>query len=105
VVAKVSWRLLPFLFILYIVACIDRINVGVARLQMPRDVPLDPGAYGFAAGLFFVGYFLFQVPSSLMLQRVGVRPWIACIMVLWGFTSSATSLVNGVASFCVALRP
>jgi ACS family tartrate transporter-like MFS transporter len=99
VVAKVSWRLLPFLFILYIVACIDRINVGVARLQMPRDVPLDAGAYGFAAGLFFVGYFLFQVPSSLMLQRVGVRPWIACIMVLWGLTSSATGFVSGVRSF------
>jgi ACS family tartrate transporter-like MFS transporter len=101
VVARVSWRLLPFLSLLYIVACIDRINVGVARLQMPRDVPLDPGTYGFAAGLFFVGYFLFQVPSNLVLQRVGVRPWIACIMVLWGFISSAHGLVKGVHSFCV----
>jgi ACS family tartrate transporter-like MFS transporter len=99
VVSKVSSRLLPYLFLLYIIAYIDRINIGVARLQMPRDLPMDPDVYGFGAGLFFVGYFLFEVPSNLILERVGARIWIARIMVLWGLVSASMMFVKSVQMF------
>jgi ACS family tartrate transporter-like MFS transporter len=102
-VAKISWRLLPYLFLLYIVAYIDRINISVAALQMPRDVPMDKAAYGFGGGLFFVGYFLFEVPSNLILARVGARIWIARIMVMWGIISSCMMFATTVPAF-YALR-
>jgi ACS family tartrate transporter-like MFS transporter len=101
VVSKVSWRLLPFLLLLYLVASIDRINVAVARLQMPRDVALSADDYGFGAGLFFAGYFLFQLPSNLILGRFGIRRWIGRLMILWGMVSAAMVFVQGVRSFCV----
>jgi ACS family tartrate transporter-like MFS transporter len=102
-VAKVSWRLLPYLFLLYIVAYIDRINISVAALQMPRDVPMDAAAYGRGGGLFFIGYFLFEVPSNLILARVGARVWIARIMVVWGLISSCMMFAKTVPAF-YALR-
>jgi len=98
-VAKVSWRLLPYLFLLYVVAYIDRINTSVAALQMPRDVPMDAAAFGRGAGLFFVGYFLFEVPSNLILARVGARLWIARIMVIWGLISSCMMFATTVPAF------
>jgi ACS family tartrate transporter-like MFS transporter len=101
VVRKVSWRLLPYLFLLYTIAYIDRINVGVAQLRMSQDLGLDPAVFGFGAGIFFVGYFLFEVPSNMVLARVGARLWIARIMVFWGIVSSALMFVSGVKSFYV----
>ncbi len=103
VLAKVSRRLIPFLFVLYVVAYLDRINVGFAALQMREDLGFTDAVYGLGAGIFFVGYFLFEVPSNLVLHHVGARAWIARIMITWGLVSAATMLVRGPASFC-ALR-
>ena len=97
----VRWRLLPFMFVLYIVSYIDRVNVGFASLQMNRDLGLSGSVYGLGAGIFFIGYFLFEVPSNLLLERFGARPWIARIMVTWGVISTAMLFTNGVTSFYV----
>src|SRR5215469_3361037 len=91
---KLTWRLVPFLFLLYIVAYLDRINVGFAALQMQSELHLNDAVYGFGAGLFFAGYFCFQVPSNIVLQRVGARRWIARLMVVWGVVSAAMILVR-----------
>ena len=85
----VRWRLLPFMFVLYIVSYIDRVNVGFASLQMNRDLGLSASVYGLGAGIFFLGYFVFEVPSNLLLERFGARPWIARIMFTWGVICSA----------------
>ena len=74
---RVSWRLMPFLLTAYLIAYIDRVNVGFAALQMNKAVGLDPKTYGLGAGIFFIGYFIFEVPSNLALQRFGARTWIA----------------------------
>jgi ACS family tartrate transporter-like MFS transporter len=100
---KVRRRLLPFLFVLYIVAYLDRINVGFAALQMNRALGLSDAVFGFGAGLFFAGYFIFEIPSNLILERVGARRWIARIMLSWGVVAIAMVAVRGAASFC-ALR-
>lgn len=93
--AKVSRRLLPFLFLLFIVCYLDRVNVGFAALQMNRDLGFSPAVYGFGAGIFFLGYVLFEVPSNLILARVGARRWIARIMISWGLIASAMMFVRG----------
>ncbi|HOC57841.1 MAG TPA: MFS transporter [Verrucomicrobiota bacterium] len=92
--AKVDWRLLPFLFLCYILAYLDRVNVGFAKLQMLQDLELSDVAFGTGAGIFFVGYFLFEVPSNLLLKKFGARTWIARIMVSWGILSSAMMWVK-----------
>ncbi|MEO8163810.1 MAG: MFS transporter [Betaproteobacteria bacterium] len=86
---KVAWRLIPFLFICYIVAFLDRVNVGFAKLQMAPDLKFTDAVYGFGAGIFFIGYFIFEVPSNVLLERIGARVWIARIMITWGLISSA----------------
>lgn len=96
---KVRRRLIPFLFLLYIVAYLDRINVSFAALQMNEDLGFSAAVYGFGAGIFFVSYVLFEVPSNLLLHRIGVRIWIARIMITWGIASSAMMFVQGTASF------
>jgi len=98
---RVAWRLVPLLFICYIASYIDRVNVGAASLTMKRDLGLSDSVYGFGAGLFFVSYFLCEVPSNLILQRVGARRWIARIMITWGVISMAMALVQGEFSFYV----
>lgn len=98
-VRKLTVRLVPFLFLLYIVAYLDRINVGFAALQMQQQLSLNDNVYGFGAGLFFAGYFFFQVPSNLALQRIGARRWIALLMIIWGIISGAMVLVRGPLSF------
>jgi MFS transporter, ACS family, tartrate transporter len=98
---KVGWRLLPFLLVLYIVAWLDRVNIGFAALQMNADLGLSATVYGFGAGVFFIGYALFEVPSNLILVRVGARLWIARIMITWGILSVAMMFVSGAASFYV----
>lgn len=96
---RLRWRLLPFLFLLYVVAYLDRINVGFAALQMKDQLGFSDAVYGFGAGIFFVGYFLFQVPSNMVLERVGARRWIGALMVLWGVISAAMFLVHSAGSF------
>ncbi len=86
---KVAYRLIPFLFLCYIVAFLDRVNVGFAKLQMAGDLHYSDAVYGFGAGIFFIGYFIFEVPSNVILERVGARVWIARIMITWGLISSA----------------
>ncbi|WP_175649681.1 MFS transporter [Pseudomonas sp. Marseille-P9899] len=91
---RIAWRLLPFLFVLYIVAFLDRVNVGFAKLQMAADIGLSDMAFGFGAGVFFIGYCLCEIPSNMMLQRVGARFWIARIMVVWGILSVSMLFVT-----------
>lgn len=86
---KAASRLIPFLFLCYIVAFLDRVNVGFAKLQMASDLQFSDAIYGFGAGIFFIGYFIFEVPSNVILERVGARIWIARIMITWGLISSA----------------
>ena len=86
---KVASHLIPFLFVCYIVAFLDRVNVGFAKLQMAADLHFSDAIYGFGAGIFFIGYFIFEVPSNIILERVGARLWIARIMITWGIISSA----------------
>lgn len=91
---KIAWRLVPFLCFCYLAAYLDRINVGFAKLQMADQLQLSEAAFGLGAGLFFVGYILFEVPSNLILKRVGARIWIARIMITWGVLSGCTMLVT-----------
>jgi len=99
VVAKLTRRLLPFLFLLYIVAYLDRINVGFAALQMKGQLGFSDEVYGLGAGIFFAGYFFFQVPSNLALARFGARKWMAVIMVVWGVISASMIFVGTPRSF------
>ena len=94
VVARVTWRLVPFLCLCFMVAFLDRVNVGFAKLTMLPDLGLSSSAYATGAGIFFVGYFLFEVPSNLLLERFGARVWIARIMVVWGLVASAMMFVS-----------
>jgi len=98
-IRKVRLRLLPFIFLCYSVAYLDRVNVGFAALEMNRDLALSDAAYAFGAGLFFWGYALLEVPSNLILARVGARVWIARIMIGWGLVSSSMMFVSGPWSF------
>ena len=96
---KVGLRLIPFLCICYIVAFIGRVNVGFAALSMSADLGLSSTAFGFGSGLFFIGYFLFEVPSNLLLERFGARLWIARVMITWGIISMGFAFVAGQNSF------
>lgn len=102
-ISRLTWRLIPLLFICYIIAYIDRINVGFAKLQLREALGVDEAVfgsvYGLGAGLFFIGYFLFEVPSNLILHRVGARLWIARIMVVWGIISAAMMFMKSVPMF------
>ncbi len=91
---RVFWRIIPFLFLCYVVAFLDRVNVGFAKLQMAGQLGFSDAVYGFGAGIFFIGYFLFEVPSNLVLERVGAKLWIARIMITWGIISSCMMLVE-----------
>jgi MFS transporter, ACS family, tartrate transporter len=101
--SKISWRLIPLLFLCYIIAYIDRINVGFAGLQLQKTFGVDSSSYltiyGLGSGLFFIGYFLFEVPSNLILHRIGARVWIARIMIVWGIISSCMMLIKSPGSF------
>ncbi len=99
VIGRVTRRIIPFAFICYVVAYIDRVNVGFAAEELQRDLHLSDTAYGFGAGLFFLGYCLFEVPSNLILERVGARRWIARIMIGWGIVSMCMMFVTGPSSF------
>ncbi|WP_432045703.1 MFS transporter [Streptomyces asiaticus] len=98
---KVVRRIVPFLILCYVASYLDRVNVGFAKLQMSDDLGFSEAAYGLGAGLFFIGYFILEVPSNLMLQRVGARTWIARIMISWGLVSAAFMFVTNEVTFYV----
>ncbi|HYM16963.1 MAG TPA: MFS transporter [Micropepsaceae bacterium] len=100
---KCAWRLVPFIAVLYLFNRLDRTNVAFASLTMNRDLHLSPSVYGFGAGLFFAGYALFQLPSNLILERIGTRAWIFLILAIWGAISAANAFIQGPESF-YALR-
>ena len=99
--AKVTWRLIPLLFICYVAAYLDRVNVGFAKLQMLKDLQFSEAIYGLGAGIFFIGYFIFEVPSNLLLHRFGARKWIARIMISWGLISGCMMFVQTPTAFYV----
>jgi ACS family tartrate transporter-like MFS transporter len=99
VLGRVSRRLIPFMFVLYIVAFLDRINVSFAALQMNQHLGFTDRVYGLGAGIFFIGYFIFEIPSNLILERVGARLWIARIMVSWGIVATGMAFVKSAHSF------
>ncbi|APV42074.1 MFS transporter [Pseudomonas frederiksbergensis] len=96
---KIDWRLLPFLLLCYVVAYLDRVNVGFAKLQMQSDLNLSDAAYGLGAGIFFIGYALFETPSNLLLPKVGARKTLSRVMILWGITSACMLFVESERSF------
>jgi MFS transporter, ACS family, tartrate transporter len=98
---RVAWRLIPFICLLYFIAFIDRVNIGFAALTMNKDLGFSATVFGFGAGVFFFGYFLFEVPSNLVLDKVGARLWIARVMITWGFLSGAFAFIKGETSFYV----
>src|SRR4029078_1975330 len=98
---KVRRRLLPLMIICFFIAFLDRVNVGFAGLQMNDSLGFSARVYGFGAGIFFIGYFLFEVPSNLILHRIGARIWIARIMITWGLIAAGMSLVQGTTSFYI----
>ena len=102
-IRRITWRLIPFLMLLYLVAFLDRINVGFAALTMNRDIGLTSQMFGFGAGIFFAGYFAFEVPSTIILHKVGARFWIGRVLITWGLVSIATAFTRGPLSF-YALR-
>jgi len=99
VMHKVSWRLIPFMVLLYFVAFLDRVNVGFAALTMNKDLGLTATVFGNGAGIFFIGYFIFEVPSNVALEKFGARMWIARIMITWGIISGLMALTTGPISF------
>ena len=102
VLRKITWRIVPFVMLLYFIAFIDRVNIGFAALTMNKDLGFSPAVFGFGAGIFFLGYFLFEVPSNLVLEKVGARIWIARVMITWGIVSGAFAFITGDTSFYIA---
>jgi MFS transporter, ACS family, tartrate transporter len=101
VLRKISLRIVPFVMLLYFIAFIDRVNISFAALTMNKDLGFSPTVFGFGAGIFFLGYFLFEVPSNLVLNKIGARIWIARVMITWGIISGAFAFVQGSTSFYV----
>lgn len=99
VYGRVTRRLIPFLFLCYIFAYVDRVNVGFAKLQMQQDLHMSDSVYGAGAGLFFIGYFFFEIPCNLMLKKIGARRWLGPIMIVWGAVSACTMLVKTAPQF------
>src|SRR5437764_8422057 len=98
-IRAISWRLIPFLMLAYFLAYLDRVNLGFAALTMNAELKFSPLVFSWGAGIFFIGYFLFEVPSNIALERFGASRWIARIMVTWGVISALLATVSGVWSF------
>ena len=95
---KAAWRLIPFLILCFVIAFLDRVNVGFAALTMNKELGLTAEMFGFGAGIFFFGYFIFEVPSNLILERVGARRWIARIMISWGVIAASFAFVPSISA-------
>src|SRR6195256_6247989 len=91
---RIAQRLLPFLFVLYVIAFLDRMNIGAAALQMPADLGFSPSVIGFGAGIFFLGYFLLEIPGALIVERWSARRWIARIMISWGIVTVLMAFIH-----------
>ncbi|MGH6861218.1 MAG: MFS transporter, partial [Phyllobacterium sp.] len=100
-IRKAAWRILPIIMLCYFAAFLDRVNIGFASLTMNQDLGLSASQFGFGAGIFFLGYVLCELPSNLVLAKVGARRWIARILLTWGLLSAATAFVWSPASFYV----
>ncbi|MFU9045939.1 MFS transporter [Acinetobacter tibetensis] len=98
---KITWRIVPFIMILYLIAYIDRVNIGFAAITMKEDLGFTASILGFGAGIFFLGYFLFEVPSNIILHKVGARIWIARVMVTWGIIAGGMAFIESSTSFYV----
>ena len=98
---KITWRLMPYLFLCFILAYVGRVNVSFAKLQMQQDLRMSDSVYGLGAGIFFIGYFFFEVPGNLIMQRTGARRWLGPIMLVWGVVSACTMLVRSATGFYV----
>jgi ACS family tartrate transporter-like MFS transporter len=101
IVRKITWRIVPFVFFLYIISYLDRANIGYAALQMNAELSLTSEAFGFISGIFFIGYFIFEVPSNVMLNKYGARVWIARILITWGLVAAASAFVQSAAQLYV----
>jgi ACS family tartrate transporter-like MFS transporter len=100
---KAAWRLIPFLILCFVVAFLDRVNVGFAALTMNKELGLTAEMFGFGAGIFFLGYFIFEVPSNLILEKVGARRWIARIMISWGVIAVSFAFVSSISAMFQSL--
>src|SRR5204863_5592220 len=100
-ISKVAWRLLPLIVVIYFVAYIDRTNVGFAALGMNKELGFTAYIYGWGAGIFFLGYFIFEVPSNVILAKVGARMWIARIMITWGIIAAVMAFTTGPKIFLI----
>lgn len=98
---KVSWRIVPFLLICYTLVYLDRVNVSFAKIQMISDLSLSETVYGFGAGIFFIGYFIFEVPSNYLLVKIGPSRWLGFLMVVWGILLACTMLINSATQYYV----
>ncbi len=98
---RITWRLMPYLFACYMLAYVNRVNVGFAKIQMQQDLGMSDAVYGLGAGIFFIGYFFFEVPSNMALRKVGARFLLGPIMILWGLASAATMFAQGATSYCI----
>src|SRR4051812_37232942 len=101
VMRRISFRIVPFIMLLYFISFIDRVNIGFAALTMNKDLGFTSSVFGFGAGIFFLGYFIFEVPSNIILEKVGARLWIARVMITWGIVSAAFAFIQGETSFYV----
>jgi hypothetical protein len=95
-IRKVQIRIMPFIFLLYVVAFLDRVNIGFAALTMNKELAITSQEYGLLSGIFFIGYFLFEIPSNLLMHKIGARIWIARILITWGFVAALTGFVHSV---------
>jgi|SRR5215831_4810957 len=99
---KLRIKIIPFLFLLYIVAYLDRINIGFAALTMNKNLAITSQQFGLLVGVFFIGYFVFEIPSNLLLHKIGARIWIARILISWGVIAALTGVVHSVSQLYVA---
>src|SRR5271157_815724 len=99
--SRITWRLMPYLFACYILAYVNRVNVGFAKMQMQQDLRMSDAVYGLGAGIFFIGYFFFEVPSNMALRKVGARRLLGPIMIVWGLVSAATMFATGATSYYI----
>src|SRR4030088_2519744 len=99
---RIAYRLLPFVFLIYVVNYIDRVNVSFANLRMSADLGFSDGVYGLGVGVFYIGYVLFEIPGAIIVERWSARKWIARIMISWGFVTILTGFVNSAGQFYMA---